>query len=575
MTSTRARFPISDKRDADFKSRRVCLHLLIPILHQPRLHDQRTSAEQSFNSLARLRCTGVEAIIMASKVHQFVKTRNDLDDLMIPPPAVSNGQKAQQQKNATHGSRRQSAPKQQQEQNFYDTDASNADKSSATVSVARANNGHGEPLQLDTRHAAHVVSSDASDGSDGSAEQEEEEASSNVDLPEDVFAITQTPKGNGQLSHRQLKKMRETDEARRMQKIDGGQFPYMKGDSYPSTTSGQLSVSDEGNRAQLQPARQTQKASMPPPPQTGRQSTMRVPVGQQSVQNTASVHQTLPTKHREHPAKKQDQTLPVHPSVPPRAHAPAAQPPVAQHTLPTDAIQRAARPAPKPDSMSAHQVAYKTSILPPDDFAAPQAHRKAPKAQHDKTAPTAVQQQIIKTAPEPEPLSMDAPEDEQDFQNGRVAQDDQHEEPQKLDYEPPALFDMQYHTLKDANFDVDPNADHFNMPDDQPANTLAEKLASMSRFQAEDQAKFMATLDIEQWEEAGEWFLGRFGQLASRYKDARRDKRKAAGLFEAEIEKRHGAVSKKRTLTESALSEMKASGAQVLQVTPKRAKKTN
>lgn len=143
----------------------------------------------------------------------------------------------------------------------------------------------------------------------------------------------------------------------------------------------------------------------------------------------------------------------------------------------------------------------------------------------------------------------------------------------ELDVFPPELYGKDYSDVKAQSFDVDPYARPFDLPQDVPTNTLQDKLLAVMPMGGQGQMHFLATLTAEQWEDAGDWFIERFGSLVARLKDSRKEKRKAARAFEDEIEQRHEAITKKQKLTMSALSEMKESGGKVLQGTPKKSGK--
>ncbi|KAK3678299.1 hypothetical protein LTR78_001594 [Recurvomyces mirabilis] len=138
-----------------------------------------------------------------------------------------------------------------------------------------------------------------------------------------------------------------------------------------------------------------------------------------------------------------------------------------------------------------------------------------------------------------------------------------------LDIDLPELYGLSYADLKSAEFDQNPRISQ--LPGQ--GETLSKDLESMLTKGSKDQIEYFSTLNIVVWEEAGDWFLGRYSEVVKKLKAARQEKRKAARLFEDEIEARHEAVSMKRQQTEAALGDMKASGAQVLQGTPKKAKK--
>jgi hypothetical protein len=141
---------------------------------------------------------------------------------------------------------------------------------------------------------------------------------------------------------------------------------------------------------------------------------------------------------------------------------------------------------------------------------------------------------------------------------------------QPLDYDLEELYNKDYASLKGEPFDHSPQAQSFVVPGLPNTAVLTDKLVKLNGANPQTQASFFASLNIDEWEEAGDWFLDRFGETINRLKDVRREKRKAARAFEDEIEVRETAVSKKRALTSVAMSEMKASGAAILQGTPGR-----
>ena len=77
-----------------------------------------------------------------------------------------------------------------------------------------------------------------------------------------------------------------------------------------------------------------------------------------------------------------------------------------------------------------------------------------------------------------------------------------------------------------------------------------------------------------EWEEAGDWFLERFGDIVTKIKDARKERRKLATTFDDEIRDRHESVQGKKRSIEEALAEMGKNGKSFLQAgTPKRARR--
>ncbi|EMC93464.1 hypothetical protein BAUCODRAFT_37147 [Baudoinia panamericana UAMH 10762] len=138
-----------------------------------------------------------------------------------------------------------------------------------------------------------------------------------------------------------------------------------------------------------------------------------------------------------------------------------------------------------------------------------------------------------------------------------------------LEYEPSSLYQMQFNELRAGTFDFPPGIESSLTFGDALSDSLEAGLHKTQKLQLE----FFKSLTIKQWEECGDWFLDRYGDIMDKLKSSRRERRKAALVFESEVERRHHAVARKRTIMEDALSEMKTSGAQLLQGTPKRAKK--
>ncbi|KAL9069146.1 MAG: hypothetical protein Q9157_006257 [Trypethelium eluteriae] len=140
----------------------------------------------------------------------------------------------------------------------------------------------------------------------------------------------------------------------------------------------------------------------------------------------------------------------------------------------------------------------------------------------------------------------------------------------ELDFEPPELYSKSFNDLKRMPFDNDPNAGDPVLHGADQAKPLAERLLQVSALPPDQQADFLASLSLDDWEDAGDWFVAQFSQILQRMKDARREKRRLAVSFEDEIEKRHQAVSRRRSTVEGALKGMRMSGAAVLQGTPKK-----
>ena len=140
----------------------------------------------------------------------------------------------------------------------------------------------------------------------------------------------------------------------------------------------------------------------------------------------------------------------------------------------------------------------------------------------------------------------------------------------ELDYDRAELHNMDYETLKTQSFDLDPNNSDSGLPEYFKDQSLAQKLVYVAELPSKEQQTFFSSLTINEWEDAGDWYLDRFSDIAQRIKGARRAKRDAAQQFEAELQRRHETVSRKRKKLDDSLKEMKESGGRVLSATPEK-----
>jgi len=537
----------------------------------------------------------------------------DLTDLKFPTQPPTSNTAATRTKTQQHAGgrdlRSQSASEQHRRASndrepFYATDGSAADETSTNPSTKRANTGAGRTQQHQTQANARHEDAEGSD----SGESGDEDDESDEDLPSNPLRNNQipgAPRITGQLDARLMAKMKKSKGGQ----SNGIASRYIQGDSYPTTTSGQPSVSDAGEKiVRGRPAQQNQAVPVAAQPQPAAyQSGNCVPLSAQYPAHARQPPQSAPEDQQSYTvqrpdglfaAPKLDETslakeagsgFSFGPKPPTKQqvtlrHAGSSyaqevpkQSVQQQHSVSLNTAQQGSRPlvaeAPQPDIR--HDTSHATKTSPDGVKQLLDHHAKSSRSKRQNRQSPPVQQQMPETAPEHDLISNPDNVNDPDLPNGFHPQDEQQEEtPVRLDYDPPNLYTRDYYTLKNENFDTDPNAISLTLPNDMAMNALPQRLLSASRLHANDQATFLATLDIDQWEQAGDWFLDRFSDLVRRFKTARQDKRKTAREFEDEVERRHEAVSKKRKLTEDALGDMKASGAQVLQGTPKKARKT-
>ncbi|TLD17692.1 uncharacterized protein PgNI_01719 [Pyricularia grisea] len=130
-----------------------------------------------------------------------------------------------------------------------------------------------------------------------------------------------------------------------------------------------------------------------------------------------------------------------------------------------------------------------------------------------------------------------------------------------LDYDDQALSRMDYTELRNESFDHDPARSAIqrtNTP--SSGDTLVQKLSHYQNQDENSQHHFFTRLSVSEWDECGDWFLGRFGELVGEIKAARREKREIVSHFEGQISAREQAVRNRTEKIEQALTSLKHEG---------------
>ncbi|KAI0398842.1 extracellular mutant protein 11-domain-containing protein [Xylaria palmicola] len=130
----------------------------------------------------------------------------------------------------------------------------------------------------------------------------------------------------------------------------------------------------------------------------------------------------------------------------------------------------------------------------------------------------------------------------------------------ELDYDDGALAAMDYATLKDEAFDFDPAQAEARSVFEPPRGTLPEKLEHFLTKDKVNQANFFTKMPVQDWEESGDWFLERFGDIVARFKEARKEKRDIMNTFEREVAEREEAVRNKMHGIGQTLTDLKTEG---------------
>ncbi|QSZ33864.1 hypothetical protein DSL72_005437 [Monilinia vaccinii-corymbosi] len=125
----------------------------------------------------------------------------------------------------------------------------------------------------------------------------------------------------------------------------------------------------------------------------------------------------------------------------------------------------------------------------------------------------------------------------------------------ELDYDDAVLTQMDYVQLRDESFEAAPAVPEQSSEPDLSISerTLLERVSyHVEQVRTSNQditdkertamAEFFGNLSKDEWEEAGDWFLDRFGETLIALKKARKEKRDVVAEFEREIERREREV---------------------------------
>lgn len=133
----------------------------------------------------------------------------------------------------------------------------------------------------------------------------------------------------------------------------------------------------------------------------------------------------------------------------------------------------------------------------------------------------------------------------------------------ELDYEKKTLFEMPYSELANEPFEKKPLSQRPSTVIVK-GKTLAEKLDKAMTLAPEAQAEFLSNLSIKDWEEAGEWFVTRFGDNMKTFVDLRKERRATAGRFEKRLGERDTAVQRSVERLRSEMADMRKGGEGIL-----------
>ncbi len=144
----------------------------------------------------------------------------------------------------------------------------------------------------------------------------------------------------------------------------------------------------------------------------------------------------------------------------------------------------------------------------------------------------------------------------------------------ELDYDKKTLFGMAYQELANQTFETRAPAQRASAVVIK-GKTLQDKLGKaflLSKNATPDdetsasdqQVEFLRDLSIREWEEAGDWFVGRFGDVMKNLVELRRERRNVADGFEKRLAERDAVVARKVQTLDEELRDMKKGGMGIL-----------
>ncbi|KAL2158629.1 hypothetical protein VTH06DRAFT_4111 [Thermothelomyces fergusii] len=137
---------------------------------------------------------------------------------------------------------------------------------------------------------------------------------------------------------------------------------------------------------------------------------------------------------------------------------------------------------------------------------------------------------------------------------------------QSLDYNDAELHAMSYSDLRNQDFDFDPQTAALQQPSLPPTGgSIQERLEHYKSKGSVDQHQFFTRISLEEWDEAGDWFLEQFGSIMQRLREARKAKRRLVQQYEDEIAAREEAVRGKIENIGRTLEELRKDGQTMMQ----------
>jgi hypothetical protein len=536
------------------------------------------------------RKSGLGSFIKQREALEAEQNRNTLDDLRVNVVEPDTPSRTKTVKQGSKGSRKRASSaenrnSQQTKENrvndqhpFYDTDVSQAGIASTTPSLQQDSVQDRDMQQVDSEHRQLIAA--PSTGS-------EHRRLDDDDSLDDSLREELGERGQVTISDRS-NNAPFIEQTQVPGTKNRNALPYVDDGSYPATTSGQSSTNDTndafaGDTTHFHPGTDTRHSwntSFATAPHAHHAANSLKPMtGTSQAQIVRPVHTTnladIGADFQFVPAQKygaaQNQLRPD--QLKPMLNAPKAI-----HNAPPQHLRQQLQTSASPpivigrdrgqhNTLPSHRQRYPVQQEPErTSWNQPHSHLRqvSTPSIHTKTSISATERD---TYDEP-------PGQGQHSQHFNADPTSSDEHLLQLDFPAKELLEMDFSTLAGQTFDIDPNVDVNRSLGDLAEKSLNEQLTAVAMQPSDIQADFFAGLDIDRWEESGEWFLDRFRDISRNLMQARREKRKAAQEFERSISTRHEEVSKKRKFTEDALKEMRKSGGELLRGSPQKLRKS-
>ncbi|WEW59326.1 hypothetical protein PRK78_004796 [Emydomyces testavorans] len=132
------------------------------------------------------------------------------------------------------------------------------------------------------------------------------------------------------------------------------------------------------------------------------------------------------------------------------------------------------------------------------------------------------------------------------------------------DYHPNILQSKSFSDLHAEPFDYNPAPPPPVFPPQDPELPLSEKLQRLKSLTDDQRRTFFSSLTLVEWEDSGDWLIEQFGVVLQKTKDARRERRQVAAVFDEEIKRRYELVEGEVKGIRERMDDMRAGGMGVL-----------